>query len=277
MLIIVFLACISSQAAPTFPNVDAVTKDFYETPSFYNDVEFPDKGDILWIKYDITQDGRDDILISGRNLLTGESARLAWSVYAGTADGQFRKNLMFGKVFDPEYLLVVTDDTRGRQLATVLHMSAYESAVSLLLFDGDEPSSNVDYGTISTDSPEDGAWVEEHRREAAALINVVPSEELLRKYGPPLRAEEITQDTASPPASAEQARTPPESTPVPEETDMHINPPSLATPANQESTKEQAQTKTEPVPTESRGGIVLCLAVLLMALVGFGVLWKRRK
>lgn len=43
------------------PNVDAVIKDYVGQPFVFDETAFPDKGDILLIECDVTQDGRQDI------------------------------------------------------------------------------------------------------------------------------------------------------------------------------------------------------------------------
>jgi len=277
------LASVLTGAQPVLDNVDEVIQSYYEAPVGYGGVEIPEKGDILWIEYDVTQDGREDILITGRNVKTSDWNWLVWDVYKGEASGGFRQ-LMFGMAFDPDLVFTAVDDVGVSHIATIRPIRMGEYVVTPLELENDKMIATDVLRTLSTDSDEDQAWLEEKRRDSQGLVWVIPAAELAKKYSSPTFATANTGDSSDeapePPAPdthnipTEPATT--EATEAVEPGSSGSVPSPAASPAKAGIPKE-----TAPAPEGTTKGVTIPLSVglimVLMVLAGLVVFWKRFK
>lgn len=168
---------------PIVPNAEAVITDYVGQPFNFEGTPFPDKGDIMVIECDVTQDGRNDILISGSKLLTDLPLRwTSWRIYKGEATGGYRQ-LMYGMAFDPSEVFLYEDEAGDSHLATLTPPG--KEGVSLIkaleLVDDSHVSPDA-YGTVGVNSQEGRAWIEERMEESKDLVQRIPAEEVARKY-----------------------------------------------------------------------------------------------
>ena len=165
------------------PNVDSVIKDYVARPIVFDETPFPDKGDILVIECDATQDGRKDILLSGSKLLTDLPLRwTSWRIYKGEATGEYRR-LIYGMAFDPSEVFLYEDDKGVFHLATLTPPDRDGvSLIKALELVKDSYVSPEAYGTVGVDSEEGQAWIEERMEEATNLVRRIPADEIARRY-----------------------------------------------------------------------------------------------
>jgi hypothetical protein len=200
MLLFIVMCGMVAQPVLTFSDEDSAIRHFYDRPYKFADVPISDKGDLLWILCDVTQDGRDDIVITGTNIRTGDWDWLCWDVYKGEADGGF-KVLMWGMTFDPEDVLVVKDEAGVKHLATVRPFSQTEMVVTALELENERSISSRAFRDLSTESAEDMAWLEEQRQDANGMVRRISAEELARKY--PAKAAAESAPPIDPPTETE--------------------------------------------------------------------------